>query len=119
MVGLPSEQWGQRVAAVVVLDRTRVGPSWGIMDLRRALKGRLAMSKIPTKVKVLEKIPRNAMGKGEKIHLLDPRTSFTNRCSEQEDAGQGGIWRIVARPLIRSTRGRIISVVSEADVRYM
>lgn len=35
------------------------------MDMRRALKDRLAPHKIPQVMKVLDAIPRNAMGKGE------------------------------------------------------
>jgi hypothetical protein len=35
------------------------------MDMRRALKERLASYKIPSEMKVLDAIPRNAMGKGE------------------------------------------------------
>lgn len=70
VVGLPSEQWGQKVAAVVVLHpdaatSSRNGKSWGPMDMRRALKERLASYKIPSEMKVLNAIPRNAMGKGE------------------------------------------------------
>lgn len=40
------------------------------MDMRRALKDRLAMFKIPQEMKVLEAIPRNAMGKGEFCFIL-------------------------------------------------
>jgi acyl-CoA synthetase (AMP-forming)/AMP-acid ligase II len=70
VVGLPSEQWGSKVAAVVVLHPDahttgRNGKSWGPMDMRRALKDRLAGYKIPQEMKVLDAIPRNAMGKGE------------------------------------------------------
>lgn len=70
VVGLPSEQWGQKVAAVVVLSPDaastgRNGKAWGPMDMRRALKDRLASYKIPQEMKVLDAIPRNAMGKGE------------------------------------------------------
>lgn len=70
VVGLPSEQWGSKVAAVIVLSPDahatgRNGKSWGPMDMRRALKDRLAGYKIPQEMKVLETIPRNAMGKGE------------------------------------------------------
>lgn len=68
-MALPSEQWGQKVAAVVVLspDAASTGRNgkWGPMDMRRALKDRLAGYKIPQEMKVLEAIPRNAMGKGE------------------------------------------------------
>jgi acyl-CoA synthetase (AMP-forming)/AMP-acid ligase II len=70
VVGLPSEQWGSKIAAVIVLSPDahatgRNGKSWGPMDMRRALKDRLAGYKIPQEMKVLETIPRNAMGKGE------------------------------------------------------
>jgi len=69
VVGLPSEQWGDKVAAVVVLDpdaaSTGRNGKWGPMDMRRALKDRLAAYKIPQEMKVLDAIPRNAMGKGE------------------------------------------------------
>lgn len=39
------------------------------MDLRRALKERLANYKIPQEMKVVDDIPRNAMGKSESLHL--------------------------------------------------
>ncbi len=70
MVGVASEQWGQKVAAVVVLDPAhaqtgRGGKTWGIMDMRRALKDKLANYKIPQELKAVEDIPKNAMGKSE------------------------------------------------------
>ena len=69
-MGLTSEQWGQKVAAVVVLDPAhassgRNGKPWGVMDMRRALKDRLANYKIPQELKIVEELPKNAMGKGE------------------------------------------------------
>lgn len=69
VVGLSSEQWGQKVAAVIVLNPAeaksgRGGKSWGIMDLRRALKERLVNYKIPQEMKVVEELHKNAMGKG-------------------------------------------------------
>ncbi|KAI4097673.1 MAG: hypothetical protein LQ339_006718 [Xanthoria mediterranea] len=76
VVGLASEQWGQKVAAVVVLDPEqaqtgRGGKTWGVMDMRRALKERLAGYKIPQELKVLEGgIPKNAMGKVNKKSLI-------------------------------------------------
>ncbi|KAF3480607.1 coenzyme a synthetase [Arthroderma uncinatum] len=73
VVGLPSDQWGQKVAAVLVLDPkhantgTREGKPWGILDLRRALKEKLSEYKIPQEMRILENgIPRNAMGKVNK-----------------------------------------------------
>lgn len=70
VVALDSEQWGQRVAAVVVLSEQgqtagRGGKPWGPMDMRRALRDVLANYKIPTEMKTVESIPRNAMGKSE------------------------------------------------------
>lgn len=35
------------------------------LDMRKALKDRLAPYKIPVEVRVVDEIPRNAMGKGE------------------------------------------------------
>jgi len=70
IVGLPSEKWGQKAAAVVVLTEQgktggRGGKPWGPMDMRRALKERLVGYKIPQEMKVVESIPRNAMGKSK------------------------------------------------------
>lgn len=70
VLALPSEQWGQKVAAVITLHPAAVasgknGKPWGAMDMRRALKNRLAAFKIPVEVRVVEAVPRNAMGKGE------------------------------------------------------
>ncbi|KZF24229.1 acetyl-CoA synthetase-like protein [Xylona heveae TC161] len=76
VVGLPSDVWGQKVAAVVVLnpeaaDSGRGGKKWGPMDMRRALKDKLANYKIPQELKVIEGgLPRNAMGKINKKGLI-------------------------------------------------
>lgn len=88
-MGLPSEQWGSKVAAVVVLHPDahmtgRNGKSWGPMDMRRALKDRLAGYKIPQEMKVLDAIPRNAMGKGE-LYLSPPFPPLSH-CFHRESA---------------------------------
>ncbi|TKA59158.1 hypothetical protein B0A49_09988 [Cryomyces minteri] len=75
VVGLPSEAWGQKVAAVVVLSEEgkragKGGKAWGSMDMRRALKERLVNYKIPQDMKIVEGIPRNAMGKINKKTLV-------------------------------------------------
>ncbi|KAF1990407.1 acetyl-CoA synthetase-like protein [Aulographum hederae CBS 113979] len=75
VVGLQSDAWGQKVAAVVMLSEEgkiagRGGKAWGPMDMRRALKERLANYKIPQEMKVVETIPRNAMGKINKKALV-------------------------------------------------
>ncbi|KAL1645233.1 hypothetical protein SLS58_003940 [Diplodia intermedia] len=75
VVALDSEQWGQRVAAVVVLTEQgqtagKGGKPWGPLDMRRALKDILANYKIPTELKLVDNIPRNAMGKINKKALV-------------------------------------------------
>ncbi|KAL3470792.1 acetyl-CoA synthetase-like protein [Aspergillus californicus] len=76
VVGLPSEKWGQKVAAIVVLNEIaantgRDGRAWGPLDMRRALKDRLASFKLPQEMKILDgPIPRNAMGKVNKKTLV-------------------------------------------------
>jgi len=75
VVGLPSEAWGQKIAAVVVLSEQgktagKGGKPWGTLDMRRALKERLAAYKIPQEMKVVEALERNAMGKVNKKSLV-------------------------------------------------
>jgi malonyl-CoA/methylmalonyl-CoA synthetase len=75
VVGLPSETWGQKVAAVVVLTKEgktsgKGGKPWGAMDMRRALKDKLVSYKIPQDLKIVDSIPRNAMGKVNKKELV-------------------------------------------------
>lgn len=78
VVGTISEQWGQKVSAVVVLDPTHAqtgkgGKTWGAMDMRRALKDKLANYKIPQELKAVEELPKNAMGKS----MCNPPLNFT------------------------------------------
>jgi malonyl-CoA/methylmalonyl-CoA synthetase len=69
VVAVGSGNWGQKVGAVLVLKPGVVGkagtPGWVAMDMRRALKGKLVAYKIPQVLKVVEHIPRNAMGKSK------------------------------------------------------
>ena len=102
VVGIANEQWGQKVAAVVVLDPARAntgkgGKQWGVMDMRRALKDKLVNYKIPQELKVVASIPRNAMGKSESCHpsaICDQRIDTSN--SQQENSRQGCVWRLNA-----------------------
>lgn len=75
VVGLPSETWGQKVAAVIVLTASgktagKNGKPWGALDMRRALKDKLVAYKIPQDLKIVDSIPRNAMGKVNKKQLV-------------------------------------------------
>lgn len=71
VVAVPSGKWGQKVGAVVVLDRDAVPAGrWTPLDMRRALKRRLVNYKIPQVLRVVDHIPRNAMGKINKRQLV-------------------------------------------------
>ncbi|KAF7122666.1 hypothetical protein CNMCM5793_000776 [Aspergillus hiratsukae] len=64
VVGLADEEWGQRVAAVV---KQRPGTEpLELQSLRAQLKQEMAPYKIPTVLKVVDSIERNAMGKVNK-----------------------------------------------------
>jgi malonyl-CoA/methylmalonyl-CoA synthetase len=66
VVGVPDEEWGERVAAAIVL---RDGNSLTLDELRTWAKDRLAVHKIPSRLAVVERLPRNAMGKVRKTAL--------------------------------------------------
>jgi malonyl-CoA/methylmalonyl-CoA synthetase len=67
VVGSPDPEWGEKVCAAVVLK----GDSTLELDSLRAwCKERLAPYKVPTRMFVLNELPRNAMGK-----VLKPRVA--------------------------------------------
>ncbi|KAI0023741.1 AMP-binding enzyme-domain-containing protein [Xylariomycetidae sp. FL0641] len=72
VLAVPSGRWGQKVGAVLVLDlsKTPNNQPWKPMDMRRALRDRLANYKIPQVLRVVDAIPRNAMGKVNKKQLV-------------------------------------------------
>lgn len=71
VLAVPSGKWGQKVGAVVILNKENVEDGkWSPMDMRRALKGRLVNYKIPQVLRVVDHIPRNAMGKINKKQLV-------------------------------------------------
>ncbi len=63
VVGLPHEDFGEAVAAVVVRAK---GASLDEAEVRRALESRLAKFKAPKRVIFVADLPRNAMGKVQK-----------------------------------------------------
>ncbi len=67
VVGIPDEEWGQRVALAACL---LPGEQLAVADLKSWAKDRLAPYKIPSTVKILEKLPRNAMGKVMKPKIV-------------------------------------------------
>jgi len=66
VAGLPSEAWGEEVTAFVVPSGAGGVDEVEIIAFARE---RLATYKCPRRVVVLEKLPRNAMGKVEKSKL--------------------------------------------------
>jgi fatty-acyl-CoA synthase len=66
VVGVPDEEWGQRLKAFVVL---REGAELSEQDVQRYVKESLARYKAPREVVFLEQLPRNATGKVLKREL--------------------------------------------------
>ena len=66
VLGIADEEWGQRVAAVVVLRR---GSVCDAESIRRFCKDRLASFKAPEIVRFMDQLPRNALGKIVKREL--------------------------------------------------
>jgi malonyl-CoA/methylmalonyl-CoA synthetase len=63
VVGIADPEWGQRVAAAVVLH---AGASLQLDALRQWGKARLAHYKVPTRLRCESELPRNALGKVQK-----------------------------------------------------
>jgi malonyl-CoA/methylmalonyl-CoA synthetase len=66
VVGIPDPEWGERVAAAVVL---KPGQSLELAGLRSWGKERLAPYKVPSILRVLDELPRNPLGKVVKPEL--------------------------------------------------
>ncbi len=68
VVGVEDPEWGQRVAAALVLGDSG---ELALEDLRPWAKERLAIFKVPSLVRCLEGLPRNAMGKVTKPAVVE------------------------------------------------
>jgi o-succinylbenzoate---CoA ligase len=64
---LESKEWGQEVAAAIVLETNKKAES---NDLKKHLKKELANYKIPGKIFFVDKIPKTSLGKTQKEKLL-------------------------------------------------
>jgi malonyl-CoA/methylmalonyl-CoA synthetase len=60
VVGIADPEWGERVAAAVVLNN---GDALDLQSLRSWAKDLLAAHKTPSRLLILDALPRNAMGK--------------------------------------------------------
>lgn len=78
VVGLPDAEWGQVIAAALVTRGAATPPLGWVAELASFLEGSLARYKWPRRVEVLPELPRNALGKLQKHHIiqaLQPRES--------------------------------------------
>jgi acyl-CoA synthetase (AMP-forming)/AMP-acid ligase II len=69
VVGVPDEQWGEAVKAIVVMKPGRKATPSDIIGFTRE---RIAGFKTPKSVEFIEALPRNASGKILRRHLRDP-----------------------------------------------
>jgi len=60
VVGVPDVEWGERVAAAVVVND---GDTFDLSTLRTWARELLAAHKLPSRLLVVDSLPRNAMGK--------------------------------------------------------
>jgi malonyl-CoA/methylmalonyl-CoA synthetase len=67
VVGVDDVEWGERVGAAVVL---RKGSTLTLEELRAWAKERLAVYKVPSRLRVVETLPLNAMGKVVKPEVV-------------------------------------------------
>jgi malonyl-CoA/methylmalonyl-CoA synthetase len=68
VIGVQDDTWGESVAAVVGL---RDGASLEYADLKQWCDGKMSAYKIPKHLKILDALPRNAMGKVTKPALKE------------------------------------------------
>jgi acyl-CoA synthetase (AMP-forming)/AMP-acid ligase II len=69
VVGVPDEQWGEAVKAIVVM---KSGKKATPADIIAFIRARIAGFKTPKTVDFIEALPRNASGKILRRHLRDP-----------------------------------------------
>ena len=74
VIGLPDEEWGKRVHAVIEPSNKDDPPTTA--DLAAWLRERLTPYKIPKSFKLVEALPRNAAGKVRRSALVTERASM-------------------------------------------
>jgi malonyl-CoA/methylmalonyl-CoA synthetase len=68
VVGAPDAEWGERIAAAVIL---RPHSSLTLETLRNWCKQRISVHKAPSRLLIVEALPRNAMGKVVKAAITE------------------------------------------------
>ena len=66
VVGVPDDTWGESVTAFVTLHE---GANFDFAGLKQWCAGRISAYKIPKRLKILDSLPRNSMGKVIKTAL--------------------------------------------------
>lgn len=69
VLGLPDEEYGERVGSILVLESHVISESFDCKELQIWLNDKLARYKVPTKYFILDEIPKNQMGKVNKKEL--------------------------------------------------
>ena len=82
VVGVADEEWGERVAAAVEL---KPAASLSLADLQEWAKTRLAPYKVPRAMRVVQALPRNAVGK-----ILKPDVAPLFAASDDPGGAQRG-----------------------------
>jgi fatty-acyl-CoA synthase len=67
VIGVPDEQWGESVCAVIALAPGVEAPT--LQELRDFTGARLARYKLPKRLEILDALPRNPTGKVLKVQL--------------------------------------------------
>jgi malonyl-CoA/methylmalonyl-CoA synthetase len=65
VVGVADAEWGEQVCAALVLRSgvLQSGQTLGLSDLRAWAKAQVAVYKVPSRISIVDELPRNAMGK--------------------------------------------------------
>ncbi len=66
VIGIPDDDFGEAVVAVITVDGARPATAESV---RAAARHHLAGFKVPKQVVIVDTLPRNAMGKVEKVRL--------------------------------------------------
>jgi malonyl-CoA/methylmalonyl-CoA synthetase len=94
VVGLPDEEWGERVCAVVV---TKNNTTIAFDDLRIWAKERLASYKIPTRLLTVDALPRNVMDKVTKPVVKRLFEKFQSNSNQEKSSPENTELRYIVK----------------------